>query len=134
MAYDDWMFDVNEGDILLLQEHLPILKAAYGLSTQKVAEILEVSFSQVRKYERLKAVMTTPRYVFLRSWLLHHKKSDFQRDALFYCLHREQGVCLVQEKVEEIKAFVSAHPRGGNESYELYGQELAVMWKNRRHK
>lgn len=134
MAYDDWMFDVNEGDILLLQEHLPILKAAYGLSTQKLAEILEVSFSTIRKYEKQKAVMTTPRYVFLRSWLRKHKTTDLQRDALFYCLHREQGVRLVQEKVDEIKAFVSAHPRGRRESYESYGAELAVMWKNRGHK
>lgn len=134
MAYDDWMFDVTDGDILLLQEHLPILKAAYGLSTQRLADILEVSFSTIRKYEKLKAVMTTPRYVFLRSWLRKHKTTDLQRDALFYCLHREQGVRLVQEKVEEIKGLVSAHPRARTESYESYGAELAVMWKNRRHK
>jgi len=134
MAYDDWMFDVHDGDILLLQEHLPILKAAYGLSTQKLAEILEVSFNTVRRYEKQKAVMTTPRYVFLRSWLRKHKTTDLQRDALFYCLHREQGVRLVQEKVEEIKGLVSAHPRARTESYESYGAELAVMWKNRRHK
>lgn len=123
-----WIFDMQEGDILLFQENMRVLLAVFGISQKSACTIIGVSTNSLTKFLRMQRVMSPQQYAQLRMHMQVRVKNDLQKQALFYLTHRSQNARIVQEKTEEIYHLIGTFTRVGPESAKDYAVTLSQLW------
>lgn len=128
----DWLYDIQPTDILHFQKHMKLLLTVYGLTYDMAGSMIDKYRNYIGDCCNLKKKLKNSEYAYLRLWMQNKSGiRNLQKEALYYCTHRNQRSKIIKEKIEGIYLFYNFFQMGVCERVEDHSVMLCDLWDRR---